>query len=523
MPEAKITYVTLLADPSIHPKYEAALKEIETELGKHHSMFIDGRRVTVGDNEFDVRSPLDTKILLGYFQKGTGQHARKSIESAKDGFEEWGNKPWTERVRIIKKAARLMEEDRFKLAALITLEVGKNRYEAVAEVSEAIDFFDYYADLLELNDGYVKPMKSGAPGESSKSVLRPYGVWAVISPFNFPLALATGMIASALVTGNTVVFHPTSAAPFSGLKLYEILIKAGVPQGALSFITGPGEEFGDEVTRNLDVAGIAFTGSKDVGMKLYRDFANKQPYPKPFIAEMGSKNPALITSKADLENAAEGIVRSAFGYGGQKCSATSRVYVEMGVKNDFLKILKGKVENLKVGDPRDKETFVGPIINEKAVKKFQRALELTKKDGGKIVAGGMPEDKKLAKGYYVKPTVVTGLPSNDRLMKDELFLPFVVVDEVKNLDEALEKANDTDFGLTAGIFSKDQSEVDSFFNKIGFGVTYANRKGGATTGAWPGSQPFGGWKGSGATGKGVGGPYYLLEFMHEQAQTTVKD
>ena len=521
--ETKITYVTLLADPSIHPKYEAALKEIETDLGKHHSMFIDGRKLVAGDDEFDVRSPLDTKILLGYFQRGTSQHARKAIESAKDGFEEWSSKPWTERVRIIKKAARLMEEDRFKLAALITLEVGKNRYEAVAEVSEAIDFFDYYADLLEENDGYVKPMKSGAPGESSKSVLRPYGVWAVISPFNFPLAIATGMVASALITGNTVVFHPTSAAPFSGIKLYEILIKAGVPPGALSFITGPGDEFGDEITRNLDIAGIAFTGSKDVGMKLYRDFVNKQPYPKPFIAEMGSKNPALVTSNADLEKAAEGIVRSAFGYGGQKCSATSRVYVERGVKNDFLKILKEKVENLRVGDPRDKETFVGPVINEKAVKKFQRSLELTKKDGGKIVAGGMPEDKKLSKGYYVRPTVVTGLPASDRLMKDELFLPFVVVDEVKDLDEALEKANDTDFGLTAGIFSNDETEVNSFFNKIGFGVTYANRKGGATTGAWPGSQPFGGWKGSGATGKGVGGPYYLLEFMHEQAQTTVKD
>ncbi len=522
-PEAKITYVTLLADPSIHPKYEAALKQIEADLGKHHPMFVDGRKITANDGEFDVRSPLDTKILLGYFQKGTSQHARKAIESGKAAFELWSRKPWTERVRIIRKAADLMEEDRYKLAALITLEVGKNRYEAVAEVSEAIDFLDYYADLLEQNNGYVKPMQSGAPGETSKSVLRPYGVWAVISPFNFPLALATGMVASALMTGNTVVFHPTSAAPFSGLKLYEILVAAGVPAGALSFVTGPGEEFGEEVTRNLDVAGIAFTGSKDVGMKLYRDFVNKQPYPKPFIAEMGSKNPALVTANADLEKAAEGVVRSAFGYGGQKCSATSRVYVERAIKNDFLKILKDKVENLKVGDPREKETFVGPVINEKAVKKFQRSLEIAKKDGGKIVAGGLPEDKKLSKGYYVKPTVVTSLPANDRLMKDELFLPLVVVDEVKTLDEALQKANDTDFGLTAGIFSNNQSEVDNFFQNIDFGVTYANRKGGATTGAWPGSQSFGGWKGSGATGKGVGGPYYLLEFMHEQAQTVVKD
>ena len=522
--ETKLTYVTLLADPSIHPKYEAALKQIETEFGKHHPMFIDGRKVLAGEGEFDVRSPLDTKILLGYFQKGNSKYARKAIEAGKDAFAEWSRRPWKERVAIIRRAADLMEDDRFQLAALITYEVGKNRYEAVAEASEAIDMFDYYADLMEQNDGYVKPMHPGAPGETSKSVLRPYGVWAVISPFNFPLALAAGMIASALITGNTVVFHPTSAAPFSGLKLYETLISAGVPPGALSFLTGPGESFGDEVTSNLDVAGIAFTGSKDVGMKLYRDFVNKQPYPKPFIAEMGSKNPALITSNADLEKAAEGVVRGGFGYSGQKCSATSRVYVERGIKNDFLKILKDKVDHLKVGDPRNRDAFVGPVINEKMVKKYQRYLELAKKDGGKIVAGGgLPEDKKLSKGYYVKPTVVAGLPSNDRLFKEELFLPFVVVDEVKSLDEALKKANDTDFGLTAGIFSNDQGEVDKFFRSIDFGVTYANRKGGATTGAWPGSQSFGGWKGSGATGKGVGGPYYLLEFMHEQAQTVVKD
>src|SRR5436853_3561702 len=194
-------------------------------------MFIEGRKVLAGEGEFDVRSPLDTKILLVHCQKGNAKYTRKAIIAGKDAFEEWSRKSWTERVAIIRKAADLMEEERFKLAALITYEVGKNRYEAVAEASEAIDMLDYYADLMEQSDGYVKPMQPGAPGETSKSVLRPYGVWAVISPFNFPLALAAGMIASALITGNTVVFHPTSAAPFSGLKLYQTLINAGVPTG----------------------------------------------------------------------------------------------------------------------------------------------------------------------------------------------------------------------------------------------------------------------------------------------------
>ena len=524
MNEKKVTYVTLLADQSIHPKYEAALKQVEKDFRKHHPMYIDGRKVLAGEGEFEDRSPIDPKIILGYFQKGTALYARKAIAAANEAFEDWSERPWADRARVIRKAAELMEEKRYYLAALITYEVGKNRYEAIAEASEAIDMLLYYADLMDQNNGYVKPMQPGAPGERTKSVLRPYGVWAVISPFNFPLALAGGMATGALITGNTVVFKPTSEAPFSGLMLYEILTTAGVPPAAFNYVTGPGGEFGEEFARNTDVAGIAFTGSKDVGMKLYRGFVNNQPYPKPFIAEMGSKNPAVITSKADLEKAAEGVVRGAFGYGGQKCSATSRVYVDRGIKNDFLKLLKTKVEQLKVGDPRDKDVFIGPVVNERALKSYQRYLELARKDGGKVLAGGgVLQEKPLPKGYYVKPVVVTGLPSNHKLFKEELFVPFVVVDEFKELDEALEKANKTEFGLTAGIFSQDPKEMEYFFNNIEFGVTYANRKGGATTGAWPGAQSFGGWKGSGVTGKGVGGPYYLLEFMHEQAQTIVED
>ena len=520
-PEKKLTYVTLLADKSIHPKYEEALKQVEREFGKHHPMFIEGRSVLAGEGEFEDRSPIDKKILLGYFQKGNFLYARKAIEAANRAFREWSGRAWTERVAIIRKTADIWEQQMFQLAALITYEVGKNRYEAIGEANEAIDMLRYYADLMEENQGYVKPMKPGAPGETTKSILRPYGAWAVISPFNFPLALAAGMVTGALITGNTVVFKPTSAAPFTGLKLYEDLVKAGVPGGAINYITGPGGLVGEEIAKNTDVAGIAFTGSKDVGMNIYREFVNNQPYPKPYISEMGSKNPAIITSKADLDKATEGVVRSAYGYSGQKCSATSRVYVERGIKNDFLKILQEKVDKLKVGDPRDKDVFVGPVVDEKAVKKYERAVELARKDGGKVKAGG--ELVKAAPGgFYVKPAIVTGLPSKHKLVKEELFVPVVVVDDFKSLDEALKKANDTEFGLTAGIFTNDPKEIDDFFKQIEFGVTYSNRKGGATTGAWPGAQPFGGWKGSGTTGKGVGGLYYLTQFMREQAQTTVE-
>lgn len=520
----RVTYVTLLADESIHPKYEAALKEVEHDFGKHHPMFINGRSVLAGGGEFEVRSPVDSSLVLGYFQKGTSEFARKALETANEHFESWSEMPWKDRVTILRKAGELIQKNQFYLSALITYEVGKNRYEAFAEVHEAKDFLDYYARSMEENAGYVKQMDRIVSGENSKSVLRPYGAWAVISPFNFPLALATTMIAGALITGNTVVFKPTSEAPWTALKLYETLVEAGVPGGVINYVTGPGTAFGPEFAGNGLVAGLAFTGSKDVGMALYREFVSRQAYPKPFIAEMGSKNPAIVTANADLDKAAEGVVRSAFGYDGQKCSATSRVYVERGVKENFLKILKSKVDKVAVvGDPRQKGTFVGPVIDEKAFRKYERALETVRKDGGRIVAGGEVPKMSLPKGYYVTPTVVTDLPSDHRLFKEELFVPFVAVDEVESLDEALEKANRTEFGLTAGVFTKDPRERDEFFEKIRFGVVYANRKGGATTGAWPGAQPFGGWKGSGATGKGAGGPYYLLQFMHEQAQTTVED
>jgi 1-pyrroline-5-carboxylate dehydrogenase len=486
-------------------------------------MFIDGKKVTSSEGEFEVRSPIDTSIVLGYFQKGTREHARQAIASAEHAFQDWSNRDWRERVAIIRKAAEIMSGDLYPLAALITYEVGKNRYEAIAEVGEAADFFRYYSDQMEANGGFMKETGPGAPGENCRSVMRPHGVWVVISPFNFPNALACGMMTGALITGNTVVFKPTSDAPFSALKLYEVLIRAGIPAGVINFVTGPGGNFGDEVTHNPDVAGIAFTGSKDVGMKLYRDLVQYQNHPKPFISEMGSKNPSIVTAKADLDKAVEGVVRAAFGYGGQKCSANARVYVDRSIKDAFITKLRKRTSELKLGDPREKDVFVGPVVNKRALDNYQRYIDLAQKDGGKFITGGaVARDGMLSKGYFATPTVITGLLTDHRLFKEELFVPILLVDEYESLEDALRKANDTEYGLTAGIFSEDEREVEEFFRKIEFGVTYSNREGGATTGAWPGAQSFGGWKASGATGRGVGGPYYLIQFLREQAQTRVK-
>jgi 1-pyrroline-5-carboxylate dehydrogenase len=519
----KITYVTMFADESIHPKYEAALKKFaSTQLGKHHSMHIGGNKVESEAGEFEHRSPIDTSIVVGYFPVGKREHAKQAIEAAKGAFPAWSATPWRERVRILKRAAGIIDERKFQIAAAITYEVGKNRLEALAEAWEAIDAINLYTKVMTENKGYTRDGAPGGPGEHSKILAKPFGVWPVISPFNFPFMLANGMATGALLTGNTVILKPTSEAPLTGLMLYEVYRDAGVPPGAVNFVTGPGPNFSQEFTENPDVSGITFTGSRDVGMSLYHEFLSHQSYVKPVLMELGSKNPVIITSKADLKKAVEGVVRAAYGYSGQKCSANSRVYVQSTVRSKFVEMLTERLRSVEVQDPREKGAFMGPVINKAAVQTFTRAVEEATKDGGEIVFGGRSlTEGQFKKGYYVEPTVVTGLPTTHPLFKRELFVPFVVVGEFSDLDEALKEANDTDYGLTAGIFSEDKKEIAKFMGKIEFGVVYANRSGGATTGAWPGPQSFVGWKASGSTGKGIGGPSYLLTFLREQSQTVV--
>jgi len=486
-------------------------------------MHIGESEVASDAGEFEHRSPMDTSVTVGFFQLGMRTHARDAVEAAKAGFEEWSSTPWRERVRILEKAARLIDQRKFEIAVAITYEVGKNRLEALAECWEAVDAIKYYAALMRREEGYTSRMGPGGPGENCRLVCKPLGVWPVISPFNFPFMLASGMALGALITGNSVILKPTSEAPLTGLMLYKVYADAGVPRGAVNYVTGPGSNFEEEFTSNQGVAGIAFTGSMDVGMRLYRGFLSKQPYPKPTLLEMGSKNPTIVTARADIAKAVEGSVRAAFGYGGQKCSATSRIYVQNGVKAKFLSALTDRVDKLMVGDPRQKDVFMGPLINEGAVKRFQDAVKEANEAGAEIVTGGVVVREGIgARGYYVAPTVITGLPSGHRLFKDELFVPLVVVDGFESVDEAIAKANATEYGLTAGIFSRDAREVKKFFEGIHFGVAYANRSGGSTTGAWPGAQSFTGWNASGATGRGVGGPHYLLNFLRDQTQTDVR-
>ncbi len=501
-----------------HAKYEEALRKVKTELGQHHPMYIDGEESTSADGEFADRNAIDSRIVLGYFQMGSRKDVVYAIGAAKRAFENWSRNPWKERVALFRRAADIMSERKFELATLQSMENGKNRYEAVADVDEAIDMIRFYAAQLAINEGFTRPMGHIFPGENTRSVMKPYGVWGVIPPFNFPLAIAVGMSTGVMITGNTIILKPASDTPYMSLKFFEVMRDAGLPKGVMNFVTGPGSTTGAELVENPEVSGIAFTGSRSVGEASFKKF-NENGL-RPFIAEMGGKNAAIVTAKADLEKAAEGVMRGAFGFGGQKCSATSRVYVEESVKDEFLARLVEKTKALKIGDPTKREIFLGPIINESALRNYQNAVELAKKDG-KILSGGKTlREGDYQYGFFVEPTIVDGLPHDHKLFFEELFVPILCVASFTSVKEAIDEANKVEYGLTAGIFSNDQKEVEKFFETIEAGVVYANRTFGATTGAFVGVQPFVGWKHSGSTGKGAGGVYYLQQFLREESQTT---
>jgi len=516
----KITYASLGSlGEEFHRAFEDALAHVRKNLGHTHPIFIKGKARKSNAGRFPDHCPTDRRLLLGEFQRATRAHAREAIDAAREAFPVWRELGWQQRVAFLRKVAELMQQQQYELAALLCLEVGKNRFEAIAEVSESIDLILYYCQQVEAHQGYEMPLAQVGV-ERTESVLRPYGVWAVVSPFNFPLALATGMAAGALLGGNTVIFKPASDTPFVGLRLYEIFHHAGLPVGIFNFLTGSGAAVGEELVRNPGVNGFIFTGSKPVGMRILHRFT--QDYPRPCIAEMGGKNPALVMPSANLDAAAEGVMRSAFGMGGQKCSACSRLYVHQQISKHFLELLVEKTRARKIGDPADRDTFLGPLINQEAVKKFQRAVSLGKKQGRLLLGGRVLTTGDFARGYFVEPTILDRLPHNSRLFEEEFFTPVLAVAEVKSLDEAITLSNRSAYGLTAGIFTESEQERNEFFDRIEAGVAYCNRRGGATTGAWPGVQSFGGWKASGSSGKSALGPYYVAQFMREQSRTIVK-
>ena len=519
----KITYATMSGEQmeDVHRELDAAIAQVKTTFGKSYPLYIGGREARAA-NEFDDRSPIDTRILLGTFQSASREQTREAIAAARAAYPAWSARPWTERVTLLKKVADGIRARRWELSALMGYEAGKNRLECVGDVEESADLIEYYCNQIEQHHGFETALGTLGPNEENSSVLRPYGVWAVISPFNFPLALAAGPAGGALAAGNTVVFKPASATPLLGYKLLEVMNDAGVPQGVFNFITGSGGTAGQELVDNTGVDGIVFTGSKDVGMHLIRDNAVRA-VPRPLIIEMGGKNPAIVTRSADLDKAADGVMRSAFGAQGQKCSACSRVYLDKAIRAEFVQRLVEKTRKIRIGNPLNRDVYLGPVINEDAVTTYEKAIASAVRDGGKVLVGGRRlTGGEFEHGHFVEPTLIDGLPTSHPLFGEELFVPITVLGDVSSLDEAIDLANRTEYGLTAGIFSEDDKEIQRFFDRIEAGVTYVNRRAGATTGAWPGVNSFGGWKASGSTGRGTGGPYYVQQFMREQSRVRIR-
>ena len=507
----RLTYTSGDLGAETDAAFEEALEAArgsDADPGPH---LVGGQEVAEGD-PFERRDPAHTDRVASRAYEGGQELVRRAVEAARAAAPGWAGTNYPERCRLLRAAADGIGDRHMELAALASLETGKSRTEAILEVQEAIDLIEAYAGHMEENEGYTAPLNSFVEGERNVDVLRPYGVFGVIAPFNFPVALSIGMASSALIAGNTVVFKPSEETPATGAALGEVMVGAGFPDGVFNLVHG-GPDTGRALV-DADVDGIAFTGSAEVGREIARKLQDG-PYARPALTEMGGKNPTIVTASADVDAAAEGVARSAFGLSGQKCSACSRAIVADAVYEEFVDRLAARAGELALGDPSDPAMFVGPVINEGAVERYERAVEAARLDGRVAAGGGRPD----LPGHYVEPTVVADLPHGHELERDELFLPFVTVTRVSSFDEALAEANAPVYGLTAGIFTGDDAEKERFLAEIQAGVVYVNRRAGATTGAWPGTQTFCGWKSSGSTGKGGLGAWYLPQFMREQSRT----
>ncbi|HEX7336489.1 MAG TPA: aldehyde dehydrogenase family protein [Gemmatimonadales bacterium] len=515
----KITYTSASGDlEEFHHHFDAALASIRNQAGNPHPFYIAAQAVESREEPLVDRSPIDTSFVLGRFAAAAEEHVDRAVRAARQAQPAWGRMPWRERVALLQRAAGLIRERKYELAALMSLEVGKSRLEAMGDAEESADLIDYYCGQVIEADGFVRPMNRITPIERNTSVLRPYGVFACIAPFNFPLALSAGMSAAALVAGNAVVYKPAEDTPWTGLKLYEVYRDAGLPPGVFNLLVGRRERIGDPLWQHPGIDGVVFTGSKAVGLRIHAGL--RGPWIKPCLLELGGKNAAIVLRTADLDAAAEGVMRSAFSLQNQKCSATSRVYVQREMLAPFVEKLLEKTRGIRMGDPSQRDVFYGPVINERSVERFDRAVAQARREGDILLGGERLRGGLFDKGYFVAPTIAR-LPLESSLFAEELFVPFLAVAGVTDFDQAIAETNRVEYGLTAGIFTGEQAEIARFFDEVEAGVCYANKRTGATTGAWPGAQPFCGWKGSGSTGKGGCGPYYVSQFMREQSRTVI--
>jgi 1-pyrroline-5-carboxylate dehydrogenase len=509
LPEFRNEPYADFTQPENRRAMEEALRTVRSQFGREYQLRIGGECFATGDKLVSV-NPSSSSEVVGVHHKATAELARRAVENAAAFFPEWSRTPAEERVRMLLDAARILRARKLEFDAWLVYESGKTWIEAEADVSEAIDFCDYYArEMLRLSG----PQKvHQLPGEQDEMVYIPLGVGVVIPPWNFPLAILVGMTVASLVTGNTAIVKPSSETPTIAAKFGEVLLEAGFPERSLTVLVGSGAAVGDVLVQHPKTRFVSFTGSRDVGLRINELAAKHQPgqvWIKRVIAEMGGKDAIIVDAESDLDKAVDGVLVSAFGYQGQKCSACSRAIVDAKVYDQFLEKLATKARNIAVGPSDNPDNYMGPVISEGARKSILEYIETGRKEG-RVVAGGGPAP---GNGYYIAPTVIADVPSTARIFQEEIFGPVLAVTKARDFEHALELANDSEYGLTGAVFSNNPEHLRDAREGFHVGNLYLNRK---CTGAMVGAHPFGGFNMSGTDSK-AGGPDYLLLFLQAKS------
>ncbi|MFC2948031.1 L-glutamate gamma-semialdehyde dehydrogenase [Virgibacillus sediminis] len=488
---------------------EAALMQVESELGNNHDLLVGGERISTEEKIVSI-NPANKEEVVGTVSKANQEIAEKAIQTAYEAFQAWKFTSAIDRANILMRAAQIVRRRKHEFSALLIKEAGKPWKEADADTAEAIDFMEYYArQMIELERG--KEIKS-RPGEFNRYFYVPTGVTVTISPWNFAFAIMAGTTVAPLVTGNTVLLKPASATPVIAAKFVEVLQEAGVPEGVINFIPGSGAEVGDYLIEHPKTSLITFTGSRDVGTRMYERAAvvqKEQNHLKRVIVELGGKDTVVVDKDADLDLAAESIVVSAFGFSGQKCSAGSRVVVLEDVYDEVLEKVIKLTNELTVGEAKSNDIYMGPVVDQSAYDKIMEYIEIGKEEG-RLVAGGEGDDSK---GFFIQPTAFADVDIDARIMQEEIFGPVVAFAKARDFDHALELANNSEYGLTGAVITNNRAHINQATMEFHVGNLYFNRN---CTGAIVGYHPFGGFKMSGTDSK-AGGPDYLT--LHMLART----
>lgn len=490
-----------------------ALEQVKSELGRTYPLVIGGKKIT-NKETFASINPSNPNQVIGYFSRATAEQVDEAIQAAAAAFDTWKRVPAEERASYLFAAADVMRHHRFYINAWMIYEVGKSWIEADADTAEAIDFLEFYArEMIRLaEDQPIVHVES----EDNKLVYIPLGVGAVIPPWNFPCAIMVGMTSASFVAGNTVILKPASTSPAIAAQFIRILEEIGLPAGVVNFLTGSGSVIGDALVEHPQIRFIAFTGSRDVGLRIYERSAQHQKgqrWLKRSILEMGGKDAVVVDETADLDAAADGIVSSAFGFQGQKCSAGSRAIIVEQVYDQVLQKVIEKTKKLTVGDPTQPTTFMGPVVDENAMKKILDYIELGKNEGRLVAGGG-----HSGPGYFIEPTIFADVDPHAHIAQEEIFGPVLAVIKAKDFDDALTIANNTEYGLTGSLYSRDPQHIEQAKEEYHVGNLYFNRK---CTGALVGVHPFGGFNMSGTDSK-AGGRDYLLLFTQAKAISAKK-